>query len=208
MKNILMCTMVLLFACPGIGQASLFSGFDTSNEGWTTVGATSPVFSASGGNPEGFIYATDVTGSPSFANFGWGFFSPNAWDGNWGSYANGTIQFDLRPVGYNRSGAVFAILSGSNYMYMGVSGAMVNGTWTHFETQLTDANFTEVGATFSQILQNVTALYINGDLTTSFETTALDNVRVTAPVPLPATVWLLGSGLAGLVGTRLRKIKK
>lgn len=208
MKNILMFMMVFLFACPGIGQAYLVSGFDSSNEGWTTVGATAPVFSTTGGNPGGFIYATDVTGNPSFANFGWGFFSPNTWDGNWGSYANGTIQFDLRPVGYNRSGAALAILSGPNYMSMGLSGAMVNGNWTHFETQLTDANFTEVGATFSQILQNVTALYIDGDLTIGTETTALDNVRVTAPVPLPATVWLLGSGLAGLVGTRLRKMKK
>jgi len=156
----------------------LFSGFDSSREGWTTIGATAPVFSATGGNPGGYIYATDASGNPSFGNFGWGFFSPDAWDGNWSNYANGTVQFDLRPVGYNQTGTVLAIRSESNYMYTLVSGAMANGTWTHFETKLTDENFVKVGATFSQILQNVTALYINGDLLNGSETTALDNVRV------------------------------
>ncbi len=82
-RHSIMLLSTLLFAYPAIGQPSLYSGFDSSIKGWTTtVGATAPVFSASGGNPGGFISATDTSGNPSFANFGWGFISPNSWDGD------------------------------------------------------------------------------------------------------------------------------
>jgi hypothetical protein len=207
MKKLFTIIIVFLFAIPGIGQASLVSGFDSSIEGWATVGATAPAFSANGGNPGGYIYATDNSGSPTFENFGWGFISPDGWDGNWIAYANGTVEFDLMPVGHNGAGwggTIVGIFSGSNYMYTFQDNALADGIWSNFDINLTDENFTEVGATFSQILQNVTALYIMGDLNNGTETTALDNVRVNA-VPIPAAAWLLGAGLAGLAGIRVRR---
>ena len=89
-------------------------------------------------------------------------------------------------------------------MYSSFSQSIVNGSWTHFETQIVDESFFEVGASFNEIIQNVTSIYIGADLTTSLETTALDNVQVGA-VPIPAAVWLFGSGLIGLIGLARRK---
>ncbi len=70
-----------------------------------------------------------------------------------------------------------------------------NGEWTHFAVRLTDANFAAVGGTFADILQNVTALKILGDIvysTGTIDTTGLDNVRVSAPtVSLPGIFLLL-----------------
>lgn len=39
------------------------------------------------------------------------------------------------------------------------------------------------------------------------EETALDNIAVGNPVPLPGAIWLLGSGLLGLIGLRKRTSK-
>jgi hypothetical protein len=195
----------LLATSSGIAHAALYSGFNTSVEGWTTVGATAPTFSLSGGNPGGFIYATDVTGSPSFADFGWGFFSPSSWSGDWGAYAGGSVAFDLAPLGYSASGATLALLSGRNYAYAFVNGPLNNGSWSSFQTSLTASNFTSVGATFQQILKNVTQLYIDGDKINGTETTGLDNVTVSA-VPLPASIWLLFSGLSILAVSLRRRV--
>ncbi len=138
--------------------------------------------------------------------------SPNSWEGNWSAYANGTIQFDLNPINNNADqyNHYVEIWSGTDYMWWGTNIYPLKGVWTHFQVGLTDANFTEVGgATFSQILQNVTALKILGDLKGGagiLDTTGLDNVRVNA-VPLPGAIWLLGSGLLGL-GAFRRKFNK
>jgi hypothetical protein len=92
-----------------------------------------------------------------------------------------------------------------------LNGDMPNNVWTHFEAQLIDSNFGKVGATFSQILQNVTALYIKGDMRNGDETTELDNVQVTAAtgssVPEPSTIFLFGIGIASLAGLRRLKQK-
>jgi hypothetical protein len=205
MKKVLMSVLLLLTAClwlTAIAQASLYSGFDSSTEGWTTEGATAPVFNATGGNPGGFISAYDNAGT------WWKFVSPNSWDGDWTSYADGVMQFDLKPLrnNANQYEHYVEIWSGANYMWWSPNIYPLKGAWTHFQVDFIDANFTEVGATFSQILRNVTALKILGDLvggTGTSDTTGLDNVRVD-PIPLPGAVWFLGSGLLGLAGLRRR----
>ena len=200
--------IISLLAClslAGTVQADLFSGFDSNAEGWTTEGATAPTHVASGGNPGGYIKAYDNAGT------WWRFVSPNSWDGDWSGYSNGTVQFDLQPL-YNNANQYshyVEIWSGSNYMWWEQNIHPKKGEWTHFAVQLTDANFTEVGGTFTEILQNVTALKILGDIVNGSgtqDTTGLDNVRVSAlVVPLPGTVWLLGAGLLGLASLRRRR---
>jgi hypothetical protein len=207
MKKVLKSALMLLAVClwlTTIAHASLYSGFASSTEGWTTEGATAPVFSATGGNPGGFIKANDNAGT------WWKFVSPNSWDGDWSAYANGVIQFDLNPLNNNANQYehYIEIWSGTDYMWWATGVNPLKGVWTHFQVNLTDAGFTEVGATFAEILQNVTALKILGDLvngTGTMDTTGLDNVRVD-PIPLPGAVWFLGSGLVGLAGLR-RKFK-
>jgi hypothetical protein len=203
---ILLLLLTNCFWLTGIAQANLYSAFGSSAEGWNTEGATVPAYQATGGNPGGFIRAYD-----NVSGHWWRFVSPDSWDDNWSSYANGTIQFDLNPINNNANqyNHYVEIWSGANYMWWETNIYPLKGVWTHFSVGLTDANFTEVGATFSEILQNVTALKILGDLrgvTGTSDTTGLDNVRVDA-VPLPGAIWLLGSGLLGL-GAFRRKFNK
>ena len=66
-------------------------------------------------------------------------------------------------------------------------------------------------ATSLSVLQGDTidfAVGIGSNGTYISDTTGLDATITTAPVPVPATILLFGSGLAGLAGTRLRKKKK
>jgi hypothetical protein len=171
--------------------APLRSDFGSSTEGWTTEGATAPIYNATGGNSGGYISATDNAGT------WWRFVSPNSWAGNWSAYAKGTIQFDLNPLSHNADvkNHYVEIWSGANYMWWETNIYPPQGVWTHFKVRLTEANFTAVGATFSQILQNVTAIKILGDLYDGYDTTGLDNVWVDAAVAggvsLPGVILLL-----------------
>lgn len=188
-----------LMYLPSLVQASTVSDFDSSTEGWYSIGATAATFSPTGGNPDGRIYATDNSASAVFGPYGWGFFSPPSWSGDWSSYIGGSISFDLLLSGYNRSGTSVVLLSGSNYISQYINTPLIGSNWSSFQTELVPANFTEVGASFEEIVSNVTALYIQGDLTTSFETASLDNVSVT-PVPIPAAIWLFMAGMMPIIG--------
>jgi len=55
-----------------------------------------------------------------------------------------------------------------------------------------------------------TGLVVNFDITKPLEITFASNTANDkfAPVPVPPTVWLLGSGLLGLIGIRRRFISK
>jgi hypothetical protein len=202
MKRVARLVLVLIFflCFGGLAHADLVSTFDSSAEGWTTEGATDVTHHSTGGNPGGFIEAADTTGTY------WRFVSPNSWQGDWSGYAGGKVSYDIVPLNQsaNQNGNNIEIWSGENYMYWGVTTNPKKGVWTTFTVTLTDANFTEVGDTFNNILNNVTALKIWGDIvygTGLPDHTGLDNVRVNA-IPIPGAVWLLGSGLLGLAGWR------
>jgi hypothetical protein len=185
--------------------SNLTSTFDSDAEGWTvTGGATGFTYQSAGGNPGGYIKASDDT------NAGWYFIAPSSWASNWSGYIGGSLQFDLlRTVD---TGAMTVnnvrIYSVSNFVAWDVSINPPLGDWTHYAVNITSANFDRIvgtGATFEGIMSNVTALYIQGEFAGA-GITGLDNVQINA-VPIPAAVWLLGSGLVGLVAIR-RRMKK
>ena len=92
--------------------------------------------------------------------------------------------------------ATQSVFSG-NFLFDTASTSYTNMGWTNYIFQ-----FTALGETS-------TLEFI--DLSTGGSNNAgaaLDNIIVsTTPVPVPATIWLIGSGLAGLAGVR-RRIKK
>jgi hypothetical protein len=185
--------------------SNLTSTFNSDAEGWTLVGATGPTWLSTGGNPGGYIQGVDNS-----VNSRWSFITPNGWNGNWSGYIGGSLQFDLLKTGATGTETVWnvVIYNGSNYAVWDHAITPTINVWNHYSVDLTSSNFDRIvgaGATFESIMSNVTALYILGDYGGD-DTGGLDNVQINA-VPIPAAVYLLGSGLLGLVAVR-RRFKK
>jgi hypothetical protein len=84
-----------------------------------------------------------------------------------------------------------------DYAGIFVTGGQVGSTWTGFF----GAVYYEVWD--FQLLSNSSASGFNVD--TIFGTAGGDFAQYTNPIPVPAAVWLFGSGLLGLVGVARRK---
>lgn len=126
---------------------------------------------------------------------------------HWGLYrSNANVTMS------NNSGGVYTInytgLSGSNGLGTTISGQYTLGPGV-YSLVVGGANATALGELLAA------AIATNGDYTTaSSALTAYNNARLArtfniafnvAPVPLPAAVWLFGSGLAGVVALARRR---
>ncbi|SEM14403.1 Laminin B (Domain IV) [Syntrophus gentianae] len=196
---------VLLMSVPA--YATLQYTFDADTQGWTTVNdANFNGWQSSGGNPDGYIKATDKGYGST-----WYFVSPSL--GDMSSYKGGTLSYDINLM--YKSGSYFdndevIIKSGSSSMSWAPTTAHEPGTntWTTYSVDLTSANFVVSSGTFDGILSNVTAICIRGEYISGGDIEGLDNVKMTsAPVPLPLPILFLGSGLAGLAALRTRMLK-
>jgi len=200
--------IVCLIMLSSQGYANLQSTFDSSTEGWTGDDPTNHdwgfvTWQSSGGNPAGFIKGieTSPTGGTGY------FMAPAAWTGNLSAYMGGTLKYDIEII----SGTSYfsdddvRIYSGSNYLSKTLSSAYWAG-WKTFSVDLDPANFVLNGSgDFNSIMSNVTAFWIRGEYIDGTEAEGLDNVFLSAPVPIPGTMWLLGPSLLGLAGWRRRK---
>jgi hypothetical protein len=191
----------------GNSHATLLSSFDSGGEGWTGIDPSTSDWNgswvSSGGNPGGYYqgYEPNALGGVGY------WISPDTWDGDWSAYIGGTLSYDINIL--QAGGSYFAsqdvrIYSGSDFVYWsGLPNNLPTNQWNTIEVPLIASTFT--GSDFNAIMNNVTALWIRGELITGSEREGLDNVRVD-PVPLPTAILLLGSGLIGCVGLR-RKFK-
>jgi hypothetical protein len=88
-------------------------------------------------------------------------------------------------------------------------GATPSGAtdWVSLSAPIMESEWTVTG-TWLDLLSNVDALQIRIEMVDNDsgprDVTGLDNIQLSS-VPIPATVWLFGSGLLGLVGMARRK---
>jgi len=193
-----------------VQAATISSTFDASGEGWIGIpGEGSSQFFASGGNPGGHIRVTDIGVG---GDLGSGAIAPSKFLGNLSSFDNGMLSVDLGNFGGGGTiWSTFGVVKIS-----GTGGAVAlrdltdtvppSGTWQTFSAPLTAAAWGKTSLEWMTILANVTEIAIGTDAFDGTETTGVDNFTITTtPIPIPATVWLFGSALAGLVGFARRK---
>ena len=131
------------------------------------------------------------------------------------SYVSGnTYRVDPGTLAINFSTPVFEVgfglwdpsFQGTGFEVFDINGISLTGGFVQAPTGLTGGSFaTYLGVhETSNVISQVIITAANGDLV------GLDNISFSsaAPVPEPATMLLFGTGLAGLVGTRIRRKKK
>ncbi len=199
----------LITSFSGGVNADLESSFDADADGWTTTpgigGAINFSWESTGGNPGGFIAATDGGAQQ------WYFISPDSWDGDWSPYIGGMLRYDIRilnptapPYDYFKLDDV-QIYSGTGNYAAWNSSINPTDSWTSCAVQLVSSNFTVTGsASFDDILANVTELRVRGEYLNYYDREGLDNVSIT-DVHAPAEIALFCSGLAGLIGISKRR---
>ena len=185
--------------------ASFVSTFDAGDEGWRFANDVKLLWQSSGGNPGGFLQGNDK-------GYGkvWYYVSPSSWSGDWSQYINGTLSFDLKLIntgGGQHFEADEVIIYGNNDKKLIWNGQHPTKEWTHYNITLNEATFNVTEDYFMDVISNVKELWIRGEYTDNLDIEGLDNVII-KPVPIPSSIWLLGSVLIGMVLERQQKRSK
>lgn len=199
--------------------ATISSTFDEGSEGWGTLNDAKDFAWDSGlGNAGGAIHAADL-GLFSI----WYFAGSQDYTGDLSSYYNGSITWDTLGIQGDQSLASRAdvMIFGSSGLGIGINipEMPVRGEWVTRSVDLAFGDWFLVGsapdgaliptlATEEQILSvlaDVSGFYIQGEYTDGEDSTAIDNVFVTALVPSPGALATLA--LAGLAVRRRRSLR-
>lgn len=163
------------------------STFDTDAEGWRIVGdaqegSADPAFNAEGGNPGGYIDATD-----DVAGGTWYFRAPASWAGDASAAYGGTLEFDLFVTDIaSPFSEPDVILEGGGLSLTFDVPSDPGTAWTHFSVPLTESAGWIDSATgaaptadqFRSVLASLSGLEIRGEYNTGPDTGSLDNVRL------------------------------
>ena len=225
-NSLLMC--LSLFAGSAHATTIAFEDFESGANGWLDRDSGSPTVNATGGHDGGAYISFIGDIATNTASFGSALVefrcqtapcaANNSFDGDW-------IAQDVVSLSYwfKHSAAVslqaYMRLS-TNWSLSGVSGAasaitlgdVLPNTWTQVVVDIEPSQFDPSfgGGNYNDIMSNIYKIqpgifFDFGDVYNETGVTfALDDVRLTA-VPVPAAVWLFGSGLALLFGYKGRR---
>lgn len=195
----------LLFTSPA-GAAVISSTFDVDDEGWIgRPGEGSLAYVATGGNPGGYISITDIGGGSP----GSGAFAPGKFLGDLSGFDSGLLSVDM--ASFAGGGTTFPFFgtveitgAGDSAFFDLTVTAPPSNTWVTYSVSLDAAIWGKTELEWAAILADVTLIAINTDAFDGADTIGVDNFAISS-VPVPAAVWLFGSGLIGLIGLSRRK---
>jgi len=190
----------------------LQADFDDGIQNWTLGSNT--VWTASGGNPGGYLFTSGGTSAATSAT------APQGWYGDW-STLNGigaiTLDYRLFQVGGSpyQFGRPQLFLSGPGGQgYREASGPLLTSAsaWVAYEAPLVETEWAVSGGTWSTLLQDVTEMKIVFSTvwnnSSPQDTSGLDNVAVSGGtvVPVPSALLLGVVGGATLPWLRRRRL--
>ena len=192
MRILYLSSFLLLSSAIGFGQVT--SDFNATNDGWIATGASgnAATFNAAGGNPGGYVRATDVGAAY------WYFNAPPKFRGNVCSAYNRNLKFDLAqetPGGVvNTLPDLILVGNGITIVYDAPTPA-IYPAWTSYSITLNELSGWKVGSLFGtladkdtikSVLCNLTSLSIRGRFSGSLLSGTLDNVILETLPPTPS----------------------
>jgi len=203
-KNFMFFLVILIiFGVQNLEASTIQSPFDVDEDGWTLTGGDLS-WSNSEETPGGFIEAKDSTNTNMYIS------APSKFLGNLWEFENGTISFDATEL-ENEAGTwdkfgVVTFTGGSVPISKDLAlDPLPSVWWTHYSAILSADEWGVSNSEWKAILSNVTELTITLESGSSVgaETVGVDNIVVNS-VPIPGAVWLLGTGIIGIVALRRR----
>lgn len=208
-----------LFLLATTAFSQINSDFASNDEGWTTPDAASMSYSATGGNPAGYLSAAPffiTTGSGNIYLYYY-FIAPGKFTGNRSGYYDGTLRYDVQMSSTNTSTqhAEVIIRSPTTSLFYYPTTPFqppAAPAWTTFSVRMNDvggfwkttdtptgqaATSTEIKA----VLNSLTSLEIRGLYRDANTTTRLDNITLMPPIVVtnqPSPVTLCEGGTATL----------
>lgn len=173
----------------------LIANFDADTGGWLVVGNGTPQWSATGGNPGGFLRGVDGGGGV------WFFVAPESWAGDWSLLKQVRFQLKFLTGAYGGGTVDTVHLRTYDGQELVASRTLQAYSWTPFIIDLTPTIFGVDRATFDAAIRNVKELWIRGESTVAGDdSSGLDNLVVSlsdAPVIPPDRGSRFDSGTEG-----------